>query len=471
MRGDGYYAQEQWTRKRLTLQGAIRYDRAWSWAPEQTEGPVQFLPTPISFPKTEIANAFNDITPRMAATYDLFGDGKTALKATLGKYLEAALTSGTYVRGNPTSRIIQSVNRAWTDANGNFRADCNLLDGTAQDLRASGGDFCGAFSNRNFGTTTFTNTIDPDILKGWGVRPSDWNLGLSIQREVLPRTSVEVGYFWRWFRGFAVTDNLAVTPAEFDPFSVVAPSDPRLPGGGGYTVSGLYNVKPAYFGITDNYITSSDKYGDQYASFNGLDITVNARPTSDLTIQGGFNGGKTTADNCEIRAKLPETSPVDPYCHVVSGYLPHYKAFGSYNVPKADVQLGLTFTSKPGLQVSFAGTPTGNGGTLQANYTVSNAQVMQSLGRPLSGNAPNVTVNMIVPGTKYGDRINELDLRVAKLLRFGRMRATLSADIYNLMNAAPILSYNEAFIPGGAWLLPTSIMTARFARLNVQVDF
>src|SRR6185503_7348302 len=75
------------------------------------------------------------------------------------------------------------------------------------------------------------------------------------------------------------------------------------------------------------------------------------------------------------------------------------------------------------------------------------------------------------PGTKYGDRINELDLRVAKMLRFGRMRTTLSADIYNLMNAAPILSYNEAFIPGGAWLLPTSIMTARFARLNVQVDF
>jgi len=151
--------------------------------------------------------------------------------------------------------------------------------------------------------------------------------------------------------------------------------------------------------------------------------------------------------------------------------LPHYKAFGSYNVPKVDVQLGLTFTSKPGLQVSFAGTPTGNGGTLQANYTVSNAQVMQSLGRPLSGNAANVTVNLIEPGTKYGDRINELDLRVAKLLRFGRLRATLSADIYNLMNAAPILSYNEAFIPGGAWLLPTSIMTARFARLNVQVDF
>ena len=221
MRGDGYYAQEQWTLKRLTLQGAIRYDRAWSWAPEQTEGPAQFLPTPISFPRTPIASTPSTTSRRAsAAAYDLFGDGKTALKTTFGRYLEAALTAGTYTRGNPTSRIIQSVNRAWTDANSNFRPDCNLLDPNAQDLRATGGDFCGAFSNRNFGTTTFSNTIDPDILKGWGVRPSDWNLGVSIQREVLPRTSVEVGYFWRWFQGFAVTDNLAVSPADFDSFSV-----------------------------------------------------------------------------------------------------------------------------------------------------------------------------------------------------------------------------------------------------------
>jgi hypothetical protein len=139
-------------------------------------------------------------------------------------------------------------------------------------------------------------------------------------------------------------------------------------------------------------------------------------------------------------------------------------------LPKVDVQVGLTFTSKPGLQVSFAGTPTA-GGHLSANYTVPNSVVAPSLGRNLSGNAANVTVNMIEPGTRYGDRINELDLRVAKLLRLGRWRANLSADVYNLLNSAPILSYNEAFIPNGAWLLPTSVMTARFAKLNVQFDF
>jgi hypothetical protein len=139
-------------------------------------------------------------------------------------------------------------------------------------------------------------------------------------------------------------------------------------------------------------------------------------------------------------------------------------------VPKADVQVGLTFTSKPGLQVSFAGTPTG-GGNLSANYTVANAVVAQSLGRNLAGNAANVTVNLIEPGSLYGDRINELDLRVAKTLRYRGLRANISADVYNLLNSAPILSYNEAFIQNGAWLLPTSVMTARFAKINVQIDF
>ena len=100
-----------------------------------------------------------------------------------------------------------------------------------------------------------------------------------------------------------------------------------------------------------------------------------------------------------------------------------------------------------------------------------NAVVAQSLGRSLAGNAANVTVNLVQPGTLYGDRINETDLRVAKILKFGRTRGTISADVYNLLNSAAILSYNEAFIGGRAWLTPTAVMTAQFARFNVQLDF
>ena len=131
------------------------------------------------------------------------------------------------------------------------------------------------------------------------------------------------------------------------------------------------------------------------------------------------------ADNCDVRAHLPElattttgtspfgaglhgsaVTPVSPYCHVRFGILTQFRGAGLIRtgVPKADVQLSATFQSKPGAM-------------LAANYAAPNSAVAPSLGRNLSGNAPNVTVNLVAPGTMYGDRINQLDLRVGKILR------------------------------------------------------
>ena len=407
----------------------------------------------------------------MAATFDLFGNGKTAIKANVGKYLEATITASNYGIANPTSRIAQNVTRNWTDSNGNFVADCDLLNSAAQDLRSRGGDVCGAYSNLNFGKNVFSNTIDPAILKGWGVRPSDWSFGVSVQQEVAPRVSVEIGYVRRWFQGFVATDNLAVKPTDFAQFSVVAPADPRLPGGGGNTITGLYDVNPALFGVTNNYITYSDNYGTQYQRFNGVDFNATARIKNGLNVQGGFSFGKSTSDNCEIRAKLPELSPLNPFCHVETGYLPQYKALGSYVLPKIDVQVSGAYTGKAGIQVSGFGTPAGIGGSLAANYVVPNSLIQPQIGRPLSGGAPNATVNIVTPGVLYGDRVNEVDMRFGKILKFGKTRANVGVDIYNLLNSAAVLSYNQSFIPNGAWLIPTSEMSARFAKLSVQFDF
>jgi hypothetical protein len=134
------------------------------------------------------------------------------------------------------------------------------------------------------------------------------------------------------------------------------------------------------------------------------------------------------------------------------------------------VQTSVTFTSKPGIQVSQFGTPAA-GGALAANYTVSNAVVSQSLGRNLSGAAPNATVNLIEPHTLLGDRVNEMDIRVGKIVRFGNARVNVGLDVYNLLNSAAVLSYNQAFIPNGRWNVPTSVMTARFAKISAQFDF
>jgi Carboxypeptidase regulatory-like domain len=482
---DGLFAQEQWTRNRLTLQAAVRFDRARSWFPEQQEGPSRFLPTPIVIPETRGVDSYKDVSLRMGAAYDPFGDGKTAVRMNVGRYLEGAGASGIYANANPTLRMPQTtmvfgtagVTRAWTDTNGDFVPDCDLSNPAAQDFRQQGGDLCGVLSNTNFGKNVLTNNFDRGILNGWGVRPSDWNLGISLERQLFRAASVNVAYRRRWFRGFTVADNLSLEPSDLTPFRVVAPMDPRLPGGGGYVISGLYDVVPEKAGQVDNVIAGSGKYGTWYQHFNGLDVTVDVRAGTRFTFSGGTSTGQTVADNCGVRAHLPElattttgtsafgagltgsaVTPVSPYCHVAFGVLTQFRGLASYLVPKADLQLAATFQSKPGAM-------------LAANYTAPNSVVAPSLGRDLSGGAANVTVNLVPPGTMYGDRINELDVRVAKILRLGRTRSTFALDVYNALNSSAVLTYNTTFIPGGTWLQPLTILTPRFLKVTFEIDF
>jgi len=482
---DAVFAQEQWTLGRLTMQGAVRFDRATSWFPAQQEGPSRFLPVAIVVPETNGVDSYKDITPRVAATYDVFGSGKTALKFQLGKYLEGAGTIGTYANSNPTLRMPQTtpvmgtagVTRTWIDANTDFVPDCNLLNPDAQDLRANDGDFCGAVSDRKFGTNTLTNTLAPTILNGWGVRPSDWDLEFSIQQQVLSRASIEFSYVHRWFDGFFVVDNLALSPTDLTPYSITAPVDPRLPGGGGYTVSGLYDVVPDKVGQVSNFVTNSSQYGKWSQHFDGVNVNVQVRAYRGLAIVAGASTGQTVADNCDVRANLPELStattgtstfgagvlnssvtPVSPYCHVASGFLPQFRGVVSYEVPRLGIQLASTLQSKPGAM-------------LVANYAVRNSDVVASLGRSLSGSAPNVTVNLIAPGTLYGDRINQLDVRVGKTLKIRGTQTLVAIEAYNALNSSAVLAYNSTFAPGAVWPQPNSILTPRLVKLTAELTF
>ena len=462
VRSDAFYAQEQFTHGRFTFQGALRYDHAWSYFPEQQVGPVRFFPEARVYPHTTGVEGYHDLWPRGGVAIDVFGTGKTSVKVNFGRYLEAAQNGGLFVALNPTGRLSTTTTRSWTDANRNYVADCNLLNPAAQDLRASGGDVCGVNSNANFGTAVFESTLDPALLSGWGVRSGDWQWGASVQQEVLPRVAVELGFQRRWLVNFTATDNRARAPEDHTPFSINVPQDPRLPGGGGGVLDGYFNVTPtAAARLNDNFQSLSSTFGDRSQIANSINMNITARPRSGLVLQGGFNTAKTDSNSCDVRAVLPESDPTDRWCDTSTGFVTRVTALGSYTVPKIDVQVAGTMRSDQGAD-------------LAANWAAPNSATI-GLNRPFAGIAGStVTVNLIEPGTLYGDRVNQFDLRFAKILRFGRTRTNVGFDIYNVTNSAPVLAYNQTFVLNQAvstWLRPNSVLQPRFVKFSAQIDF
>ncbi len=465
VRYDAFYAQDQWTHERLTLQGAIRYDHSWSYYPAQQVGPTVFLPTAVQFAESTGVPGYHDVTPRVGATYDVFGNGKTAVKLNMGRYLEAAVNgNGNYSALLPASRMSTSVTRTWNDANQNYVPDCNLQNPLAQ------GE-CGTISNLNFGQPVFATSYDAAILGGWGVRPGDWQVGVTVQQQVAPRISVEGAYVRRWLQNFTVTDNLAAQASDYTPFSIAAPLDPRLPGGGGYAISGLYDVNPTLFGRTNNYVTYASNFGTMTSVYNGFELSASARVVNGLQLQGGSSTGQTVVDYCSVRATLPGQnaaqatasylpafSPVNPYCHNAPGFTTRITGLATYTVPKIDVQLSGTIQSSPGAP-------------LAANYSFPAAVIAQALGRPVAGNPANVTINLVGPGQVFGDRLNEFDLRIGKNLQLGRARGQVAIEVYNVLNSNAAITNNQTFIVGGQWLAPTLIMQSRIVKVTTQFNF
>jgi Carboxypeptidase regulatory-like domain len=481
VRYDALYGQDQWTLGRVTLQGALRFDHAWSYSPDQTIGVTNFLSSPLSFPRTDGVN-YKDISPRAGVAWDLFGNGKTAIKVNVGRYEDPASNlNNNYSISNPIARIATTSIRTWNDnffGPGDPRSNNNIPDCNLQVQTVSGE--CLASNAQTFGTSAVTTAaIDSKLINGWGIRPNDWQIGVSVQQQLAPRVSVEVGYFRRWLGNFTATDNLAVTASDFTPFSMPAPSDPRLPGGGGYAVDGLFNVVSTKFGQTSNSITDAASFGDQYQRYNGMLINISARAMKGLTLQGGVNTGKTVNDYCANRAQLPELqvgilgailSPTNPYCHVEPGFVTKANAIASYVIPKVDVLIATTFRSDQGAPLRATwNAPAGNA-------TLPPGTVAAALGRAPSVAGTTVPIDLVAPGQVWGDRVNELDFRFGKIIRINRMRINAGIDIYNILNQAAILTYNQTYTPptataGSVWLVPQSVLSPRFLKLSAQIDF
>src|SRR4029077_10826566 len=131
--------------------------------------------------------------------------------------------------------------------------------------------------NAGFGQSNILTRYDDRILHGFGVRPYFWDTSTEVQQQLSSTMSITAGYYRNSFGNFTVTNNLFVTPADYNQFCVTAPTDARLPGGGNYQTCGLYDVAPTLFGRVNNLVVPASDFGKQTLVNDFFNITVNGR--------------------------------------------------------------------------------------------------------------------------------------------------------------------------------------------------
>jgi len=469
------YAQDSFTFERLTVSGALRYDRARSWAPGDENrihaGP--FNPAPVVFQRVEGVNAYNDISPRVGAAYDVFGNGRTSIRVNWGKYLRAANNEDVYTIKNPAVSYRFSTSVNWADLDGDRVVDCDLTQLTTPE---TGIDTCGNWNNPDFNSPFSVTTVDPATQSGWGVRQFDRQFNISVQQEVLPRVSVEVGYARRSWDNIFFTQNRSLNASHYDVIDFPIPQHPSLPGGGGGTAQYLIITQAGQSQFPDNFFTVAPADDTYY--WQGIDFNFNARLANGLTVQGGTATGKGRQDYCDVWAKFPNlvgNNRLDA-CDVEEPWNTNLRMLASYTIPKVDVLVSFigrsTLNASAG--VGFGGFGS-NGGSLAANYAVPAAVIRPYLpnGRPLANNAASQTLNLTKQGEVYGPRVNSFDFRFAKILRYAGIRTTAGVDVYNAFNSNTPIGFSTAFDPNvpANYLRPTNVLDPRFVRFNVTVDF
>jgi hypothetical protein len=429
----GIYVQERWTLKRLTLNLGGRFDYLNAYYPAQNAPAIQFAPA-RSFPGQDNLPNWKDLSPRLGMSYDLFGTGKTAVKLSLSRYVEGQAV-GVAELANPMLANITTT-RAWTDANRDYIPQESELS---------------ASSNVNFGTANVPIAYDPKASTGWGTRGNNWEVSAGVAHQLTSGISVDIAYTRHWFNNFRVTDNLLVTPADYDSYCVTAPTDSRLPGGGGNQVCGLYDINPTRFGLNQSLITTASSFGEQFTRYNGVDVNFNARLPGGVLFQGGSSTGRIETSACLV----VDSPQALLNCDVKPPFQTQLKLSGVHPLPWFGLQASAAYQTLPGVQIT-------------ASWAAP-ASAVTGLGRSLAGGARSATVPLVTPGTLFGDRLHQLDVRLARTFRVRQLRIQPQFDLYNMLNANTILTFNNTF--GSAWQQPLSILGARMAKVGIQLNF
>jgi hypothetical protein len=401
------------------------------------------------FPGTNVQH-WKDLSPRIGIAYDLFGNGKTALKATATRYVDAEA----YDKANtadPQVKIIRTDARTWTDLNGDYTI--YNPDGSLQASEL------GPTSNANFGKIApNTTTIDSNTLNGWNARVSTVEYTVSLQHQLTPRLAANAGYYFRYLGNQLVTDNTLVTNADYTgPFCVTSPTSADLPGGGGYAVCGLYDITPDARPRVQNNMAFARNFGGVTDHYSGVDLGFSARLPGGTFANIGLNMQGRLFDQCHA---VTVDTPESRFCRTVTPYQPDFKVFLSREWAWGLVT-SATYMLAPGPPIT-------------ATWSAPNSLIAPQLGRNLSAGATATkAIELIEPGTQYGKNMNELDLRLSKALKVGRYRLRGDLNLYNVFNDDFATSINTTFSTSAAsqFLRPTGVLQGRLFKIGGQIEF
>ena len=427
----GFFIQDTWTMDKLTLNLGGRFDHFNAMVPAQSAAASNWIQA-RNFAEIKDVPNWNDWSVRMAAAYDVFGNGKTAIKVNASKYIASAAAGYAAIFNGMT---YSTQTRAWFDLDSNK----SLFD-SAGNIQF--GEVFGGTSN--FGG--ITSRPDPELLRGY-----NWEYNATVQHQLMDRLSMTAGIYRRQFYNLDVTDNTNLAVTDWSPFTITAPTDPRLPDSG--SVITMHSLNVAKLGVpTDNLRTFSDINTSVY---NGFEVSANARFTK-LLLFGGITTDRRATTTCDERDN-PNSAR---FCDATPPFRTTFKMSAAYQLPY-EFQLSGSFLSRPGPSVA-------------ANYTVTAGIA----GRPIVGSTAGATtigVNLVQPNTVFLGTFNQLDLRLGRTFRVGsRTRIQGFADFFNILNAGTVTRVNETYgavAATNAWMRPTAIMDARYVRFGMQMSF
>jgi hypothetical protein len=445
----GIFAQDSWRIQRLTVNYGVRLEYFNGEITEQTGPAGRFVPT-RNFAEVKCMPCWTDWTPRLGVAYDLFGNARTALKASANKYM-AGQTLGFAQRYNPFSS--QSDVRTWTDANN---------DDIAQDSEI------GPSNNARFGEAVLTRHPDADIGREY-----DWEYSAGIQHELMRGVSVTGAWYHRDSYNMTKSVNGPFTPADYTVVNVVNPLDG--------SIIPAYNLNPAKRGLIDRVDVNSTDRDQRSFSYTGFEFGAAAR-IQRATLFGGWTVDRTILNHCDelenwgnLSAVIYAASALNSqapksdyhYCNQSALGLPflhEFKLSGSYQLPW-QMQVNAAFQSYSGAEL-----PT----RWSIGRTTRYAAGCIGPCTPGALVIPNMTATTYVldltpPGSNYYERLNQLDLGFRKIVRIRNVQFSGQLDLFNATNSSYVKSQTTTFGPSLGQVLST--LQPRTMRLALQMRF